>query len=156
MIEAGWDFEGMRNQALASQEAARKNDDNRYNVEHAAHLEQKDALMDQVRPATSAEYSFWVTGWVKQGGQLQTDWFYDRPMDSDWYVAYGDLLVPALYGALAVNIIIPEGIKDLGGDTGHNNLFLVVNGQYLGRGFHDRRARFDVRVPIFSDTVFLD
>lgn len=48
-----------------------------------------------------------------------------------WVVAEGDITVTPLYGAMAVSIIVPPGVK-VEGDLGHSRVFLMDNGQ-VGR-----------------------
>lgn len=114
------------------------------------------------RQAMPVDYSMWVTGYMRQGGEPSK--FYDHPMPTgEWRVALTDFAVEPLLGNDHVlNVIFPPGLSDLGGDTGHSKLYLTRGKgddlDYLIRGFHDanpvRPGPYDV--PVFSDTVVLD
>jgi hypothetical protein len=105
--------------------------------------EQKETLvMPFVKPATPLEYSKWITGFIRQGGKPEH--FYDYPIPRDFYIAWHNLTLPPLYGAMSINIIVPENVTVSYGDIGHSGLFFMDGFRHVGS------------VPVFSDTVELE
>lgn len=111
-------------------------------------------MLDQVRPPTPGEWSAWVNAFLGQGGDPRLLKHFDVPIAKSrhrFWVADADLTVLPLYGALALNIILPPGITDDHGTTGHTELWsLDSDGHAHYRGFHDRTR--PVYVPVFTDT----
>jgi hypothetical protein len=110
--------------------------------------ENRAFMLAQLRPAQPWEYGAWLKGYLLAGGRPTH--IYDHRM-TEMYVALTDLSIRPLYGADSLNIILPEGIREDGGDTGHVNLFIV--NKYLQRGFHQRTPTTPEFVPVYSDTV---
>jgi hypothetical protein len=108
--------------------------------------EQNRAFMRaQCRPASPGEYMAWLKGYVLAGGEPTH--FYDYPLREMW-MALGHLEVRPLYGAFSMRILVPDGVCEDGGPTGHTDLFIISNGHYYTRGFHDRPSS----VPMWSNT----
>jgi hypothetical protein len=108
----------------------------------------RELMLTQLRPAEPGEYATWVQGWFQAGGRSFQRITSATPQI---WVATKHLDVHPLHGAKALQIIVPEGIDDNGGDTGHTDLFILREGRYLQRGFHDQVARTPRNVPIYSD-----
>lgn len=105
-----------------------------------------------LRPATVSDYRAWLDGYVKMGGRISN--FYDSPLENsphikDMWVAEKDFHLARLTGADSIQVIIPRGVRYLGGtkddQLGHN-VFLTMDGFcQVGAGF---------LVATFSDTGF--
>lgn len=105
-------------------------------------------MLAQLRPAQPWEWSQWVAAYLRSPGVKKLR-KYDRPMDR-FYVAYADLTVRPLYGAMSLKIIVLAGIEEDGGYTGHTDLYGYDGQDVTYRGFHNVTTPYDV--PIFSDT----
>lgn len=104
-------------------------------------------VLPHLRQARAQDYSLWIAGYLAGGGKITHA--YDRPFSraDDWFVAFRDFTLMPLYGALSVNIIVPEGITVVCPDPGHSKLYFL-DGFTVGiPGQH-----FSVSVPVFSDT----
>lgn len=140
--------------AMEIERGRRRGQDNydriRADLDHRNYLETEDRefMLTQLRPAEPGEYVEWFQGYFQAGGRSFRRHEYATPK---MWVAVKHLDVRPLHGAKCLRIIVPEGIYDNGGDTGHTDLFIVRNGQYLQRGFHDRTARAPRDVYIYSD-----
>ena len=60
-----------------------------------------------------------------------------------FYVATQDFEMIELYGATAMEIIIPENIRFLGGELGHSNLYFMKDYKNVG-GW----------IPFYEDIIF--
>ena len=110
------------------------------------------AMEPALRPATPDDYRKWLAAFLAHGpGNVQIN-YVDRPMPkSRWYVATRPLTIRPLYGASAINIIVPRDVKvnvpyKSTGATGHSTLHRP-DGSTLG--FHNRP---EYVIDIFTDT----
>lgn len=115
--------------------------------EHAALRQQVEVeLLPLLRKATVKEYKKWLKGYIKRGGRPTH--VYDYPFsnrEDEFYVARADLPRSfALYGASAIHIIVPEGIKVESGDWGHCGFFYMDGS--VGPNI----------VPLFNDINFTE
>ena len=88
-------------------------------------------------------YVDWLRGYIAAGGKPTH--CYDYHYSSRFYVAKGDFTTGGECGAFARDVLVPEGVRHLGGDLGHNKLFFFD-------GFQTPTPRW---VPIYCDTEFL-
>ncbi|GAI06623.1 unnamed protein product [marine sediment metagenome] len=117
-------------------------------LEHEERLEKISKLFrGKLRQARVEDYKNWLAGFLEKGGKPTHcyDYFLESSLDQ-WRVAFSNFQVIPLFGADALNIIIPNGIKFLGGELGHSTLYFM----------HDfsRKAITDGWVPIYSDIHF--
>lgn len=77
-----------------------------------------------IRAARPEEFADWVQGHLSQGRGTQDYSFIPNGMNRI-YVATRDLELPALHGALAINLIVPAGVEVKYSDLGDNRLFLM-------------------------------
>lgn len=98
-------------------------------------------LFPCLRPASRSDYIKWLRAYVEAGNEPTH--YYDHPFDQwdNFYVAKRDFELIPLCGASAINIIVPEGVKCLGGSRGHINLYFYEGPAAKGT------------VPVFNDTV---
>jgi hypothetical protein len=95
------------------------------------------------RRATVSDYRKWLRWWLLSG--MKPTHYYDYPFDRwTWLYALQDFRTGGECGAKAVNIVVPPGVKCLGGGLGHNNLFFM-GGMSTARGGV---------VPVFNDPEF--
>ena len=98
--------------------------------------------MSALRPATLDEYLTWLRAWLDAGHQPTHA--YDYPWSRwRWLTATGDFRLGGECGADAVQILVQPGVQHVGGELGHNRLYLLDG--------TDQRGDF---VPVFSDPVF--
>ena len=96
-------------------------------------------------PATVADYQRWLVAHRKSGNEPTHH--YDYPFAQGnlahlgsgpdfrkpkWYVAERNFRAVPLFGAAAVNIIVPKGVNFLGGNLGHSTLFFEADGRTDG------------------------
>jgi hypothetical protein len=107
-------------------------------------------MLAQIRPAQPWEWAHWVGLYLRNGGTREALVPSSRPM-KNFYVAYSNLTVRPLHGAKLLNVLLPPGISDDGGDTGHTHLWSFDEHDTVcyRRSRSQRRPR---RVPVFSDT----
>lgn len=74
-------------------------------------------------PATPLDYARWLAGYIRQGGELTHSYDYDLPRS--FFVATGNLHLPALYGSRAVSVIVPRGVEVTFDEIGHNALYFM-------------------------------
>ncbi|GAH52097.1 unnamed protein product [marine sediment metagenome] len=105
--------------------------------------EANELLKGKLRQARVKDYKNWLAGFLKG---FKPTHCYDYPMErglDEWKVALSDFRIVPLFGTDSLNIIIPNGIKFLGGELGHSNLYFMDGFSHLG-GW----------VPIYSDIHF--
>lgn len=103
----------------------------------------KNTMFPSLRKASREDYIKWLEGFVN-ADNVPTH-YYDYPFDHQedlFYMAIRNFELTPLYGAKSINIIVPEGIKILGGHHGHSNVFCYDGYKHYGS------------VPVFSDTIF--
>jgi len=125
--------------------AARKVERQEQRVEHQKRVKRADGLFKgKLRQASIEDYRNWLAGFLEKGGKLTHCYEYliERGLD-DWKVALKDFQISPLFGTESLNIIVPSGIKFLGGELGHNNLYLMDDFSCIGSW-----------VPIYSDIHF--
>ncbi len=98
-------------------------------------------LFPNLRIASVKDYLLWLKGYMENGGRPTH--VYDYPLPQrEWYVAIREIEPIELYGADAINIIIPANVSTKIGDWGHCELFYMDG------------YRPSSTVPIFKDTHF--
>ena len=99
-------------------------------------------LKGKLRPASKSDYENWLRGYVKSGG-MPTH-YYDYNFDNrNWFVAIRDFELKPLYGANAINVIVPNDVKYNGNyDIGHCNLYFMDGYRNIGG-----------EVPLYRDMV---
>ncbi|MGW8954663.1 hypothetical protein [Streptomyces sp. NPDC055709] len=102
--------------------------------------------MTAFRPSTVNEYVLWLKQWLDAGNSPTH--YYDYPMSRDlsWQVAVRDFTTGGECGADAVRIVVPPGIRHIGGGLGDNQLYFMDGPSHGGGVF---------LVPVFSDPEFL-
>lgn len=99
-------------------------------------------LKDVSRKATKEDYLLWLEGFLKNKGEITH--VYDYPINmTDFIFIEKDFYMSPLYGAQSIGLIIKKGVKCLGGDKGHNELYYMDN--------FSQKGDF---VPIYSDLSF--
>ncbi len=103
--------------------------------------EAKSGFLASCRRATPEDYSRWL---ADRDPAIRTAARRDYELDTrnthtdrcwgypQWVVAERDIRVTPLHGAMAVNIIVPPGVK-VEGDLGHSEAFLMGDGRMDGR-----------------------
>lgn len=113
--------------------------------EYQKRVKQADKLFGgKLRQARVEDYKNWLAGFLEKGGKPTN--CYEYPMEpglDDWKVALNDFQISPLFGTESLNIIVPSGIKFLGGELGHNNLY-----------FMDGFSCFGGWAPVYSDIHF--
>jgi len=75
-----------------------------------------------IRPAQKTDYLLWMKEWL-EAGNMPTH-YYDRPFDNyKMYVLMSNIELPALYGVMSIDLIIPLGCDVSFRDRGHCNLY---------------------------------
>ncbi|MBA7716890.1 hypothetical protein ES703_125974 [subsurface metagenome] len=117
----------------------------KYEKERNERIKKAEKLfMGKLRQARVEDYKNWLAGFLAMDNKPTH--CYDYPLErglDEWKVALSDFQIVPLFGANSLQIIIPKGIKFLGGELGHNNLYLMDGFSCLG-GW----------VPIYSDIHF--
>lgn len=105
----------------ARQKREREEDDEN---EEAANIDswKKESLLPHLKPATAEDYTRWLRGYMERGGSITHCYDYDLLPD-EFYVAQSDFALIPLYGVDAVHIIVPHGVRFLGGELGHCTLY---------------------------------
>lgn len=113
--------------------------------ERRERIKQANRLFERrLRQASIEDYKDWLAGFLEKGGKPTH--YHDYPMENgldDWKVALKNFRIVPLFGTDSLNIIIPSGIKFLGGELGHNSLYLMGDFSYVGSW-----------VPIYSNIHF--
>lgn len=79
-------------------------------------------LRKKVRRCTEEEYKKWIEGFMQSGGKVTASSTVNP--GSRFFVATEDLFFEhPLCGTDSISIIVPTGIKFLGGDFGHCDIF---------------------------------
>ena len=99
-------------------------------------------MFPSLRKAEISDYENWLSGYFANGGEVSH--YYDYPFQrwDNFYVATQDFEVCPLYGSASILIIVPKGIKYLGGNIGHSTL-------YLCDGY---KTKYNDFVPAFCNT----
>src|SRR5581483_6914331 len=98
--------------------------------------------MGKFTAASIEQYIDWLNGYIAQG-RMPTH-YYDYPWQrTNFLLALEDFRLGGECGSDARPIIVPSNVRFLGGDLGHNNLYLLEN--FTVRGWW---------VPLYSDEKF--
>lgn len=95
------------------------------------------------RTAALGDYIEWLTKWISAGGQ-PTHYCHYPFNGHSWLVAEQDFHTGGECGANSAEVIVPRGVRYLGGPLGHNNLFM-----------HSGPKKHGHFVPVYSDPEFL-
>ena len=99
--------------------------------------------MAKFRKARIGEYIEWLKAYLYAGHKPTH--YYGYPWEHNGFlVATSDFVLGGECGACARSIIVPQGVRCLGGDLGHNHLYYVDGPRYVGFGV----------VPVYTDTAF--
>ena len=124
------------------EELKRINESTEYELEEKKRYTRFNELTrNKLVGARIEDYVAWLEGYIKNGN-LPTH-SNDYPMSrviGEFFIATNDIEISALYGTSAINIIVPEKVKFLGGELGHNNIYLLDGYKHLG-----------YFVPLYSD-----
>lgn len=154
------EFYAAREVAFAAQAARLDAEDADRARRTASALENRERLLSLMRPAQKWEYEAWLTGYLKQGGNVTHFYDYAWPTKG-FYVPLSDFVITPLYGATSVNVVVPKGVRFLGGQTGHCDVYITNSFDEGGdafayQGFHDPRPHSCPSfVPVFTDTEVL-
>ncbi len=102
----------------------------------------ENEIEPKLRPASKGDYEDWLWSYMKKEGQPTN--YYDYPFErvaKTMFKAKDDFKMTPLYGAQAIHVIVPEGVKFLGGELGHSTLYFA-DGHVEGRW-----------VPVYEDMV---
>lgn len=83
---------------------------------------QKAAIMQFLRPADVNDYVMWLEGYLRNGGSFTHYYDYDFRVGR-MYVATADVTIPALYGAMSVDVIVPKKFTVVA--SGHCGLYFM-------------------------------
>ncbi len=118
----------------------------RHEAESARSEQARNAFLELCRPATVYDYKAWFDGWTRSGGRVDNR--ADRLFPGHgWEVLVAkDAFLPSLYGARALNVIVPRGHRlevpnTFHGGSGHSRVYFMD-------GF---RSVPDEAAPIFGD-----
>jgi len=98
-------------------------------------------LFKNLVPASASDYQSWLDGFIRKGGRVTHYYDYGFPLGDknitpfnypSWTIAIADFKMIPLYGSHAVQIIVPRGIKYLGGDIGHCSLYFMDDFKNMG------------------------
>ena len=78
-----------------------------------------------MRNARSEDYSAWLDGYLLQGGVVDHVLNYQMRTMGRWFVARKQCVITKLYGAKAVNVIVPIGVDVTIEEAGHNGVFFM-------------------------------
>lgn len=97
------------------------------------------------RSADNEEYLLWLAGFLKNGGSPTNfcDYKFEKT-NFRFLVAKQNFHLNGSRGILAVEIIVPKGIRCLGGDIGDCDLYFMDGFRNTGGGF----------IPVYLDTEF--
>ena len=121
----------------------RDREDREYERKHRLELEKAWKLLDKVLvPASKSDYEAWLKGFIEAGGTPTHTYDYNIHL-RDWYAAIIDFEICPMYGANSINIIAREGVKFLGGERGHCNIYLM-----------DKFVSYGHFIPVYKDIRF--
>jgi len=115
-----------------------------YDVRGPSIQEIRDMSGFKLRHATAEDYKRWLAGYLRSGRKPTHSYGYpmERTLD-EFYVALDDFELAPLRGANAIHIIVPKGIKFLGGELGSTGLYFMD-------GFENKGGW----VPVYDDIEF--
>jgi hypothetical protein len=114
---------------------------------------ERKVLIEHLCKASVKDYLKWLEGFFNNGGLPSH--CYDYPFERrDFYIAHCSLKVPALYGAMSLNIIVPVGVSiqpiDNAQGFGHIGIFWMDGFKINSNvGF-----KTNSNVAIYNDTNF--
>jgi hypothetical protein len=98
-------------------------------------------------PLPLDRYTAWLRAYLAAGGQVTH--VYDYPyLGQRFLLAARDFTTGGECGALSREIMVPPGVRHLGGDLGHCNLYFEADGSAPPRAESQKGAPF---VPAYSD-----
>jgi hypothetical protein len=138
------DLQEILDDELAKAEA----EEARWRAEHEALMKRHHGpsaeLLAVLRPAERTDYEGWMEGYLQSGRRPSHAYTYPFPR-GNWYVATADFTAEPLFGANAVEIIVPTGVQwSAPAGLGHCNLYLMENHANVGHW-----------VPIYRDMRFV-
>jgi hypothetical protein len=82
------------------------------------------------RPATAADYATWLRGYLKRGGAITHEYPYPMSRADVVVLTRSGLDLPSLYGARALEVIVPAGLTlstpaTFHGRCGHSTVYLM-------------------------------
>ena len=101
-------------------------------------------------PALFEDYYRWAKAYTLKGGKFTQ--FIDAPWTNNkgrFAVARRDFTLSGGYGTNRIDVIIPEGIRFMGGDIGHCNLYDMNTSNIIPDG------HFTATVPLFNEPELL-
>jgi hypothetical protein len=101
----------------------------------------RDMEGEVLRHATVEDYAKWIKEYVERGKKITHYYDYPMPVDTFYVVTTEEFYVSPLYGANSIKIIVPRGVKYLGGNLGHIELFFMESPE---------KAKY---APIYTDVL---
>jgi len=99
-------------------------------------------IFPRMREAKPKDYRDWLDEFIQNDGKIGN--WKDTQMPTDnWFVAERDFRLIRLNGIDAISIIVPRGIRYLGGSFGDSNLYFMEEGKHHGSRL----------VDVFSNTT---
>lgn len=105
-----------------------------YEARHAKDKENRAGFLTHCRPATIDDYRAWARVHIAAGGRFSHTYDYPFGRGGDWHVLTTELgakeTMPSLYGALAINVIVPAGMRlnvpaTFHGECGHSHVYFM-------------------------------
>jgi len=101
-----------------------------------------EELARALRPALVSDYAAWLSAYRACGHRVAIEDDADfADIVASFVVATADFRLEPRYGREALNVIVPLGVRFLGGELGHSTLF-----------FHDGPRSTDRAVAAYRDT----
>lgn len=94
-------------------------------------IEAERLLLGKTTQASKEDYEAWLAGYINNGGEITHTYDYSWS-DRNWCLAVRDFRISPLCGSDALYIIVKSGVKLLGGDLGHSEVYLMDGFKLLG------------------------
>jgi hypothetical protein len=101
----------------------------------------RDMEGEVLRHGTIEDYAKWIKEYVERGKKITHYYDYPMPVDTFYVVTTREFCVSPLHGANSIKIIVPKGVKYLGGNLGHIELFFMESSE---------KAKY---APIYTDVL---
>ncbi len=104
----------------------------------------KSMLAGKLRVGSKFDYEDWLTGYMLHGNDPTQ--YFDIPWFKagiNMFVATNDFQLTPLYGVSAISVLVPKGIKFIGGELGHSKLYFEEEYRMQGEFLY---------VPVYGDT----
>jgi hypothetical protein len=85
-----------------------------------------------MREAFKFDYENWMRGYLERGGAVTNSYSSLFPV-RDFILAVEDFHMTPLRGSFAIGIIVPTGVRMLGGDPGDSTIYLMKDFELIGR-----------------------